>query len=297
MASLSSPPGLLSSSFRRRQRHQKLAGRRALERSNSDSDTSCIDGESLSSSGVAFTRSHDSNEDSLCGETSCMDCDAWYIGEHMCHAECQTDLSTSPHEQLAYAADPEVLLGAVVHNALVDLHHHVQACIAHAHDLLNENVFIDDVLDSETGKEYEVVSLDIDCQTMQWDIRLCSLRCEKVVKAWQQLYSKAKLEAVSESDGYSDCFSLIAHDAEDLCTYMGDIMRATQSSGVWTLGLAVRDIFMEQFGHVEGEASVLEHMQCLGIRLDGEPKPILQLALQMVVNNRCDVDDETIERL
>ena len=97
----SAPPGLTSSSSKRRQRHKRLAASRSL----STSFSTFIAGSGLD--GTADASSGDSSLSSItCVEVTDLTsegvtvCDSFYMGEYMSDAAVQTDLSTPPRNTL-----------------------------------------------------------------------------------------------------------------------------------------------------------------------------------------------------
>ena len=91
-----------------------------------------------------------------------------------------------------------------------------------------------------------------------------------------------------EDDEDDEFFSLLVEEATEFCGYIGELLQSVHTSGVWSNGLAVHDIYMMEFGEREGAHSVQQHMRGLDIDQTETEKPLLSLALQMVVNNRCE---------
>ena len=139
-------------------------------------------------------------------------------------------------------------------------------------------------------------SLAVDTDAVQEDIRLCKLRVAKLEQQLEIVSNSIMRECSSlgADDSYA---SLIEEDAHDLCNSIEELLRSPHTSGVWSNGAAVKDIMMNTFGREEGEAAVEEHMQILGISPCEQMRPILQIALLMVINNRSEFDEEGCERL
>ena len=93
----------------------------------------------------------------------------------------------------------------------------------------------------------------------------------------------------------SSCWSLVLEEASELCGNMYDLSKSAHAVGAWADGMAVQQLFMKQFGNIEGEDAVEEHMQHLGVEVSTRRKPIMELALTILIGNRCEIDD--VERL
>ena len=274
------PPGLVSRSSKRKQRHRRSAVKRALADSQSLPPMSSCDASTLSS--ILHTSS--SNASDACGE--------WYIGEPLQDMGVQTDLSTSPGDVLAYSSDPAYLLEVVVYNALHSLQQQVQAHVRDADELLMASPG-GDTLQQPVEPEAITSTVAHEADTCDEDIRLCRLRLAKVEKQWSALCNSVLAELAASADDDNE-HSLILQDALDICTSIGELMKSRHTSGVWCSRGAVVDALMSEFGHVEGIDAVEEHLDLLGICKCNTTKPLLQWALQLAINNRCDVD---IERL
>ena len=143
-----------------------------------------------------------------------------------------------------------------------------------------------------------------DHASVQQRVRLCALRLQKVEQQWGRLYAKVNTEyacldmASCEDDEVEEFpFSMVIEEAVAFCGSIKALMCSSYSSGPWTTIMAVQDFFWESFGKLEGEDSVIRHMQELGIALGPSTRPILEIALKILVNGRCDDTDYELDRL
>ena len=224
----------------------------------------------------------------------------FYIGETMCEVAVQTVLSTQPQDSLMYSTNPIILLHALMHNAVADLVTEVHACDQHVCALLEAVPdLVPSTLSFEPAESKQAVLEELHGGTSdvaQQAIRLCSLRLSKFQQQWVSLYASIEYENTFWSGSNDDAsFSLFLEDACDLFCNIQELMGSTHSSGIWSNGKAVHDVFMASFGACEGKAAVAEHMHMLGIAPTDAPKTILQLALMMHLNGRCDsIDTERL---
>merc|ERR1712060_292136 len=107
-------------------------------------------------------------------------------------------------------------------------------------------------------------------------IRLCKLRCQKVEDQWQSIYAYAAAQCLADDE---DTFSLFANDVRELCEHIGAIIRSVHTFTVWSCGLAVFEVLMDDFGNLEGARAVVDHMEIVGIAATKERCLVLQLAL------------------
>ena len=87
----------------------------------------------------------------------------FFIGE--CSIGVQTELTTSPSDDLVYASDPSVLLQAIVNNSALDLQNNLRACEAHVALLLGPDepwVFDNDVNDERVEASLPMSEVDSD---------------------------------------------------------------------------------------------------------------------------------------
>ena len=216
--------------------------------------------------------------------------DQFYIGEAMVSTASQTELAANPNDRLAYFVDPAMLVQAGVNNALLDLQRMVQENIQEAETLLNAPCFTwyddADVWSSSLSECVDPV-VQIDASSVESDVRLCSLRLEKVQKLWTALYNDITMECTVQSLSDDDCYSLFMAESTALCEDIGAIMLAQHTIGTWSNGQAVFAVLMDRFGVEEGKDAVIAYMAELGIPPDEVMKPVLSLALEMLINNRC----------
>lgn len=291
MTALCNPPGLVSTSLRRRRRHRNAAARLALH-----SPLSASSGDESEVSFTAIVESSllddDSNRVANCCGTGG---DAWYIGESMLDCAVQTDLSTNPSEELAYSVDPVLLVEAAIHNAFINLRRNVESCIEHASELLDATVPVEDVLSVRGSDSSDDDPPGVDDGLVESSIRLCGLRLDKVGKQWEAIRNAATLEIVSshgggEYDGAEEGFSLFLDGVTTFCEYVQELVQNERTFGVWSNGMAVYDVYMAEFGELEGTEAVWQHMRLLDIEPTANTKTILSLALRMVINNQCELE-------
>ena len=213
----------------------------------------------------------------------------FYIGEVMSSAEVQTDLTTSPHDVLAYATDRVSLLQAVVHNAFQDLHAGMISCQQQVSNLLEplDTFDVATVMPCESTWDVHLEVFDYD---LEQDLRLCSLRLEKVNRHWTLLSASVHADLV-ESDADDEFSSVFTEDVVSLCEDIGAIMGFNHTCSICTNALAAKDVHMNSFGRSEGVDAVTEFLRDLNITPCTEPCTVLTLALQMLLNNRVDSEE------
>ena len=260
MSSLRNPPGLVSASMKRRHRHKKLAAQLSWDKYMS----------SVEEQNTTFTDSDVTSSDTSLGSSiHCADeleCNrsAWYIGEIMCDSAVQTDLSTNPIDELAYCVDPVALVEAAVHNAMINLKHEVDACLAQADEVFQDITPDRNDVCEPIAEDLPEISSEASLCAVEQDIRLCTLRLDKVRKQWSKLHDTIKVEMVSmHNDEEDEFFSLPLEEATQFCEYIGELLQSVHTSGAWSNGLAVHDIYMTQFGTREGTHCVEQHMRIL----------------------------------
>ena len=199
----------------------------------------------------------------------------------MSDAAVQSDLSRPPRNTLLYCASHDILLQALVYKVTVDLVEHLAACQEKIEALLEpaeEVSTVDVLLPGFMDLGYEAPG-DTEL-TVEQDTRLCKLRLEKVKTCWTALCSKVNEEVASMQMIDDDYGSTVLDEAECFFGDIAKLMQSDHTDGVYML-------FMDSFGQREGSAAVLEHMSVLELQPTQALQPVLQLALAMLVNNRC----------
>ena len=90
---------------------------------------------------------------------------------------------------------------------------------------------------------------------------------------------------------------MINEEAVALCDNVQCLMRSEHTIGPWTTSMAAHDLFWEAIGKHEDEDAVVQHMHQLGIASDQDTRPILEIALKILVDSRCDNSDYELNRL
>ena len=81
---------------------------------------------------------------------------------------------------------------------------------------------------------------------------------------------------------------ILSEEAQEFCGNIGYLLASSHTSGPWSNGLAVQELFWRSFGHREGLGAVAEHMQFLNIEANEDWVSVLELTLRILVGSRCD---------
>ena len=296
MLNSTTPLGLLTVSRKRRDRHKRLAAKKMM-------DHACMQTNSTGDVDQSLMTADESTLSSVESvESSGTSCDAFYIGEEMRTVSVQTELTTRSCDSLAYCAEPEMLLTAMMHNVGTVLMGHIQDCERRVSDILSPlgSEPVNDIGQAEVclQQRYDLIEDFVDDGAPQR--RLCLLRLEKVVQVWHKMLAKVQLEIEIDDALGNDSFSLLLEEVSELFANLTFLAKSEHSDGTWANGIAVHQLFMQRFGICEGEDAVVEYMNCLGLKVSEKRMSVLQLGLTIMVGNRCDENatgNAYIERL